>query len=876
MNSKVLIRITLAALAAFLAAAVSTAQPTATQTKLTGTSDWVSTGTTTADSDYFNVANWNGGVPNGQIDIRLMPDPASPALPRNKKINITHSDATNRQVDIYSISVGANYTYTLNLESVGSGTLTFNITGRGTHPWTANGDGTGTVNSSNRHNFTINMGNNTRITFSPDAYEGNNLESSTPITDPSVTSPSGGAWTPLPSRSTSGLTYAFINMTGNAVLDMRTMDDYFNISSGTAADPGSITLAGTALTSGFNIGPEATVYLGFHRGTLSQGLGAGTEEKWEGLLIQDDWASAEAEWRSRYSNGDGYQLPEGITDTMLHISATNIATALQSEKWGTGITRITTTGTVIHPGNMRLRAAGGYVVDGYHRGPILADASSAWVGGKGNIFGNVTINSTSAITGGDKDAAGNLTVTGTVFLNGSLSIDLTKWDEGAGIREWDHVQINGDLNIGTTGKLAVGRSDDFTLLPGTFRVLDYTGNKTGEQDFQSVALPQSQGLAASYAWVGKGLELTFTQLAFGDNPNLTGNYRTLAVLIDGAVAAGTVPSSIMDTLNRQPALVYFQQVLDQLSPMTYQAWFPSAVLRTNSLVQSVEDRMFQDADYGRAKGSVQTYLQGWRQESSRDADAIVTYANYDTYAVLAGTDYAISENTVTGGYLAYETTEFDLDAAGGRSDGRGYTLGVYVRQNLGDWQFNATALYGTDKYSTKRYVGMTKFGTWAESDTDGTRYGVAVSAAYAFKLPWLDAAPVAGLQWLNWKVGGFTETGSDAANLIVKSQSETSLQARLGVRFSRAFESARGFIRPYLHMAYVREFETSERDLTADLFGEIFTIKVPGIEANGMRVDAGIEWQLSKTWRWDLHYTAQYNGACDESMGIRAGVTFAF
>lgn len=838
-NSKIFTRIAACIFAAFTSGIISTAQPTGTQAVLTGTTDWKG-----VDSDYFNAANWTNGVPTGSSDIRLVSEPT------NKTLNIKHTGAGNKQVDIYSIRTAVNYAYTINLESTSSGTLTYNFTGRGTHPFNTNGDGTGTGNSANRLSFYINMGNNTRITFAEDCYIGNNGEGSTPMTDSQ----------PLITRSTAGLTYAFITMTGNAVLDMRTMDDYFAITGASDADPGTLKSVGTALTGGFNIGKDAVVYLGLHRGTLSQGVSASMEERWEGLLIQDELAAGE----TLPANITTAALPSGVTASMLHTTAAS----LQSEKWGSGITRITTTGTVIHPGNMRLRAAGGYVVDGYHKGPILADASGAWVGGKGNIYGNVTINSTSVITGGDKNAGGNLTISGSLILNGSLSIDMTS------LSEVDHIQINGDLNIGATGKLAVGRSEDFPLVPGTFRVLDYTGSKTGE--FQSVALPQSQGLAANYAWVGKGLELTFTQLAFADNPNLTGNYRTLALLIDDAVVAGTVPSAILNTLNRQPSILYFKQILDQLSPMTYQAWFPSAVQRTNSMVQSVEDRMFQDAGYGRAKKSTQTYIQGWRQESSHDADTIATYSNYDTYAMLAGVDYAFSENTVAGGYLAYESTEFDLDDAGGGCDSKGYTFGIYARHNVGSWQFNATALYGTDKYSTNRFIGMTKFGTWAKSDTDGSRYGAAISAGYTFKLPWLEVLPVAGLQWLNWKADGFTETGSEAANLVVKSQSETSLQARLGVRFSRAFESKRGSIRPYLHVAYVREFETGERDMTADLFGQTFTIKVPGIEGNGMRVDAGVEWQLSKAWRFDVHYTAQYNNACDESTGVRGGVTFSF
>jgi uncharacterized protein with beta-barrel porin domain len=295
------------------------------------------------------------------------------------------------------------------------------------------------------------------------------------------------------------------------------------------------------------------------------------------------------------------------------------------------------------------------------------------------------------------------------------------------------------------------------------------------------------------------------------------------------------------------------------------------------MVQSVEDRLMQDAGYGRAKGSVQTYLQGWYQESSRQADAYAPYSNYSTDTVLAGADYALNENTVAGGWLAYETTNYDYDLNGGSGKDKGLTLGVYARHNIGSWQFNAAAFYGTDNYDASRDISMIRstLGTLARSDTDGSRLGVALSLAYTYKHPWVDVSPVLGLQWLNWKADGFTETGWDSP-LVVSSQSETSLQARLGVRLSRAFESTHGVIRPYLHMACVREFETGERDISAELLGYAYTLKVPGIEANGMRVDAGVEWQLSKAWRWDLHYTAQYNGACDESMGIRAGVTFAF
>lgn len=488
-----------------------------------------------------------------------------------------------------------------------------------------------------------------------------------------------------------------------------------------------------------------------------------------------------------------------------------------------------------------------------------------------------------------RNPIGTLTITGTLSLNGSLSIDLADYGQG------DKIKINGDMDIGPNGKLTAGWTTNTVPIrtgTNTFRVVEVTGGAiTG--DFASVSLPQKLRQQATYDLGSDYLDIIFVGYeTFGAHPSIAGsyNYKSIAGVLDtvhmatvqgGAASNGfsdqtkALVEEIYTAFDALPSLVYVQQAMDQLIPVAHQSWFPSAVLRTNSMVQSVENRLLQDAAYGRASGSTQTYLQGWRQESSRQADEYAPYSNYDTYAVLAGADYALTENIVAGGYLAHETTKYDIDLSGGEGDAKSYTFGAYARYSMDKWQFNATAFYGTDSYTASRNISLTPLGSLARADTKGSRLGTAVSAAYTYKHPWVDIVPVAGLQWLSWKANGFTETGG-RENLAVHSQSETSLQARLGVRFTRAFESSRGFIRPYLHAAYIREFQTGERELTADIFESTLTIKAPGIEANGMRVDAGVEWQLSKAWRFDVHYTAQYNGACDESAGVRGGITFSF
>jgi uncharacterized protein with beta-barrel porin domain len=869
-NLKNLFSYTGAALAALYAAISLNAQMVPTGTiEPTGTYNWIGN----VDSNYLNAANWRllvGGVETGVAtvapgqgdDIRLLQSSTTRVL------DIINTDAGNKQVDVFGMSSAVSYGYTLNLSTQTSGTLIYNITGRGTHPFNASAQTNSAGEGAMRLRFNINMGRDTVLRFDQNGGWGNS-----------------GTGNPVVTDQTAGLIYAFVTMEGNAVLDARDARNPLTItgtnSTSTTNPPGSVNSQGTLAIGGLNMSKDAVVYLNYGKSNLGDAVLANMEENWAGLVIKEDWTLADFNVDLTRSGS----LPEDVTMDMLSKNAN----MQDTQKWGVGITRVS--GTVFHPGgvvNIRSSAVAnrnGYAVDGLHVGPINGTNNSTWIGGKGHIQGLVTVQKGSLITGGDRGTAGTLTVTGTIDISrgtsadpagGSLSIDLMT------ATEFDKVIINGNFIISSTsgvGFLTVGRGEEFPLTAGTFRVLEVNdGDILGAFPDNNVTLPQSLGLAASYLLGSRSLDIIFTQLDFGDNPDIMGNYHTMAMLIDKAAAAGAVSNSLFDTLNRQPSIAYFRQVIDQLTPIIYQAWFPSAVVRVNSMVQSVEDRLMQDAGYGRSPRSVQTYVQGWRQESSRTRDVLAAYSNYDTYATMAGVDYAFSENTVAGVYLAYETTEYDFDAYGSTGEGKGYTIGAYARHNFGNWQFNAVTLFGTDDYSASRNISLTRLGTWANADTDGSRLGAGVSVAYTFKHPWVEASPVLGVQWLNWKADAFTETGfeEENVNLAVKSQSETSLQTRLGVRLSRAFESSRGFIRPYLHMAYVREFESDERDMTADVLGVPFTIKAPGIDANGMRVDAGIDWDVTRAVRAGVRYTAQYNNACDESMGVRAIISFAF
>ena len=106
-------------------------------------------------------------------------------------------------------------------------------------------------------------------------------------------------------------------------------------------------------------------------------------------------------------------------------------------------------------------------------------------------------------------------------------------------------------------------------------------------------------------------------------------YRVIAERVDVVAGDNMAPPILLDTLNRQPSIMHFKNVLYQLGPSTYQAWFPSAIFRTNSMVQNVEDMMYQDAAFKRKKNSMQLFAQtSLLSITSRSLAMSVLYRRY--------------------------------------------------------------------------------------------------------------------------------------------------------------------------------------------------------------------------------------------------------
>ncbi len=877
--------------------------------------DW----TGAVSNDFFDSRNWSTGVvPDGPTAaVRLPGDSAI----TNKNIVAAYTGSGTKVIQLYSIQTGANKSYTIEFSGNDDGLLIINPVGRGL---TFNGligstpelgrslditypESTG--DTSTRLAAYYKLGKNTLLTLD-DSYAGVRV-------------------------AENGLASGVFTMTDNARMDLSKAGELSFVYEGVNSNgtPAVITYSPERQNAVYiggllETGANTSIYVGARYVNLNSKMTTGQVSIMGGLFYQDP-SDANAVNAMCDVYGDITRMTGQVNFEGDGRARFRIRNGAQYLVEG------------VHNGGIRAFSGGVIGGSGIINGAIEVDEGGMLTPGyRGSTVGNspdtpLTINTTSFNLYGSlafdlvtADLHDRLVVnlaSGTMSIRSPATVDANEANPRFAnlvinmadtFPRFIPEPVSYTLMTINLPNNAIAASGTDTVILGDFRDVDEAGNVTRE----NVTLPASLSLKTTWEWNDtmvhnsiidedvletRTLVVTVEQTPFAE----VKNPRTGAPLLQGSrlVAAQKVddvydllanPATatindpqllaaykpLFESLNRQPSIIQYAEVLDQLTPAAYQAWFPSAVVRANSLVQGIEDRLYQDAAFKRKKGTFQAFLDGYRQEASRAKDDLAAYSNYGIIGTIAGADYAFGENFVAGGFVGYERTDFDLDTAGGTCDVDSHTFGLKARYNLNDrLQFNVTAFYGADSYTSSRTVAMTGLGTWADADTDGTRLGAAASVACTFRPAWFEITPVAGLQWLDWKADAFQERNGGNASLYVYEQSATSQLGKVGVRIARSFPSKHGLLRPYLHYAWLHEFKSAARTLGAELFGDVLSgggsrIATSAADANtnGWRLDAGLDWNVTRKLRVELRYQSEYRAAANESVGVRAGANYTF
>ena len=150
----------------------------------------------------------------------------------------------------------------------------------------------------------------------------------------------------------------------------------------------------------------------------------------------------------------------------------------------------------------------------------------------------------------------------------------------------------------------------------------------------------------------------------------------------------------------------------------------------------------------------------------------------------------------------------------------------------------------------------------ASANYGNTTAGTALEAGRNIAL--LETAtltPYAGMQYLHLNRTGFTETGSDLANLKVREADEDSFRTLLGARLSQIVKTGWGVsLQPSLHAAWVHEHGDRVSRMAADFAAApaaVYRVNGPQLDRSRAAVGADLVTRFSETAQLNVAYNAE-------------------
>ena len=213
-----------------------------------------------------------------------------------------------------------------------------------------------------------------------------------------------------------------------------------------------------------------------------------------------------------------------------------------------------------------------------------------------------------------------------------------------------------------------------------------------------------------------------------------------------------------------------------------------------------------------------------------NGDANAPGYDEETYGVVLGFDYQISDDVLIGIAGSYLNDDLEFDDNTDEAEIERFTIGAYLSATFDNVYIDVAFSYADDDYEVNRTVqyGGTTCPTFtctmgASSDYSGDAILGYGEIGYIFDSSnsSLVIQPYVGISFSDVDVDGFTESGSGDLGLNVADGGGKSVQSRLGARLSGNWGEDGGTqIIPELRLEWRHEFENDPHSFNASLIGD--------------------------------------------------------
>ncbi|MDR0277803.1 MAG: autotransporter domain-containing protein [Paucimonas sp.] len=249
-------------------------------------------------------------------------------------------------------------------------------------------------------------------------------------------------------------------------------------------------------------------------------------------------------------------------------------------------------------------------------------------------------------------------------------------------------------------------------------------------------------------------------------------------------------------------------------------------------------------------------------------------------------DYRLNEMASVGASLGFERSRDTLDH-GGRVEGDTWQVGIFALLNDGGPAWLGGELSaGHTRFDTHRSVfiqangGPVLLDQRLSGDTSALFWGARVNGGYDFEFGGLKTGPVAGLDYVHYRIDDFSEDEEMRTALGFEKQDYDALEASLGWRLHGLFALGGGMaVKPYASVRWVRELadgRLDDIDLTSRADGRVRVAGLGEVDKSFGRAQLGA--QLMVTGQLGVFAEANSRFAHDEGnqAGYSLGVQWMF
>jgi len=225
------------------------------------------------------------------------------------------------------------------------------------------------------------------------------------------------------------------------------------------------------------------------------------------------------------------------------------------------------------------------------------------------------------------------------------------------------------------------------------------------------------------------------------------------------------------------------------------------------------------------------FVNGSYGTGNKDATLREHGFDFDSWSLVSGLDYRVTDQLILGLALSYATTKSSIDNNGGDVDLDGLGGSLYGTYYVDNFYVDFLAGVAGKKYDTERNVrysvaantvGTTLVNQVFTGDTNAGDVTAGLGTGYNLSFGGFAVTPFAHLAYLQSNIDGYTESlqgqnGNAGFGLALRvdDQEVKSLASNFGVQLARAINTSRGVVTPYVRVDWEHEYENDARNITA-------------------------------------------------------------